>query len=112
MPHWSAAASRWAETAPPIAARPFDFHYLWPANPDHHHLHGTSDFIGAIYASEANLTLGGGGNAPTLMGAAIVKSGTMNGHYAVHYDEALQTGARPKVSWPAPGRSSSQTQPG
>jgi hypothetical protein len=52
-------------------------------------LSGTSSFIGAIYAPEAVLTLNGGGNSNNLMGAAIVKQVTLNGHYDFHYDEAL-----------------------
>ena len=52
-------------------------------------LSGTSSFIGAIYAPEASLTLNGGGNSNNLMGAAIVKTVTLNGHYDFHYDEAL-----------------------
>lgn len=52
-------------------------------------LGGTSSFIGAIYAPEATLTLNGGGSSNNLMGAAIVKSVTLNGHYDFHYDEAL-----------------------
>lgn len=50
---------------------------------------GTSTFIGAIYAPEAVLTLNGGGSSNNLMGAAIVRQVTMNGHYDFHYDEAL-----------------------
>jgi Tfp pilus assembly protein PilX len=50
---------------------------------------GTSEFIGAIYAPQAVLTLNGGGASNNLMGAAIVKQVTMNGHYDFHYDEAL-----------------------
>jgi len=52
-------------------------------------LSGNSSFIGAIYAPEAVLTLNGGGNSNNLMGAAIVKQVTLNGHYDFHYDEAL-----------------------
>jgi hypothetical protein len=51
--------------------------------------HGTSEFIGAIYAPSADLTLGGGGHGNSLQGAAICKTVTLNGHYDVHYDEAL-----------------------
>ena len=52
-------------------------------------LGGTSSFIGAIYAPEAVMSLNGGGNSNNLMGAAIVKTVTLNGHYDFHYDEAL-----------------------
>jgi len=52
-------------------------------------LSGTSTFLGAIYAPEAVLTLNGGGASNDYLGAIIVKSASMNGHYNFHYDEAL-----------------------
>jgi hypothetical protein len=61
---------------------------------------GTSQFIGAIYAPEAVLTLDGGGNSPNIQGAAIVQQVTLNGHYDVHYDEALASWG-PAKSWTA-----------
>ena len=54
-------------------------------------LSGNSSFVGAVYAPEAVLTLNGGGNANNLIGAAVVSSVTLNGHYDFHYDEALGT---------------------
>jgi hypothetical protein len=54
-------------------------------------LSGSSSFVGAIYAPEAVLTLNGGGNANNLIGAAVVNSVTLNGHYDFHYDTALAT---------------------
>ena len=50
---------------------------------------GNSSFIGVIYAPEADLTLNGGGNNNGVVGSAITKSVTMNGHYNFHYDESL-----------------------
>jgi hypothetical protein len=72
-----------------VGARPVNFILYGLPNLSWVTLGGTSAFIGAIYAPEATLTLNGGGNADNLMGAAIVKSATMNGHYGFHYDEAL-----------------------
>lgn len=53
-------------------------------------LPSNGDFTGAIYAPQADLTLGGGGS--TLLGfsgACVVRSIKINGHYTFHYDEAL-----------------------
>jgi choice-of-anchor A domain-containing protein len=52
-------------------------------------LSGNSSFVGAIYAPEAVLTLNGGGAANNLIGAAVVNSVTLNGHYDFHYDTYL-----------------------
>jgi hypothetical protein len=52
---------------------------------------GSSTFVGAIYAPEANLTLSGGGSANDFVGALVVKSLTMTGHWAIHFDENLLT---------------------
>ena len=47
-------------------------------------------FTGALYTPSADFTLGGGGSTTTdFIGAAIVKTVGMNGHYNFHYDEAL-----------------------
>ena len=52
---------------------------------------GNSTFTGTINAPEADVKLGGGGNSDQdFIGSAVVKSLTMNGHFHVHYDEALQ----------------------
>jgi hypothetical protein len=51
---------------------------------------GNGAFAGAIYAPNADFTLGGGGNdAVDFAGASVTKTVTMNGHFNVHYDEAL-----------------------
>ena len=65
-------------------------------------LSGNSSFVGAIYAPEAALNLNGGGGANNLMGAAVVKSVTLNGHYDFHYDTYLgqnQNGTFVVKSW-------------
>ena len=52
---------------------------------------GNSTFTGTINAPEADVKLGGGGNSDQdFIGSAVVKSLTMNGHFHIHYDEALQ----------------------
>jgi hypothetical protein len=53
---------------------------------------GNSAFYGMINAPQASLKLGGGGTTDyDFSGALIVGSLTMNGHYHVHYDVALQS---------------------
>jgi hypothetical protein len=52
-------------------------------------LKGSSDFIGVIYAPEADLTLSGGGSKQNLMGSFIAKSLTISGGYNIHYDTSL-----------------------
>jgi hypothetical protein len=54
-------------------------------------LSGNSSFTGAIYAPEAALTLGGGGNSIyNFVGGSISATATLNGHYNFHYDENLR----------------------
>ena len=54
-------------------------------------LKANASFTGVIYAPEANLTLGGGGSTSyDFVGAAVVNSVKMNGHFHFHYDEALR----------------------
>jgi hypothetical protein len=51
---------------------------------------GSSSFVGALYAPEANLTLNGGGSNNGLIGSSVTKSIiAMNGHYDFHFDEDL-----------------------
>ena len=50
---------------------------------------GTSTFNGVVYAPEANMTLNGGGDSYDLIGAYVVNTLTMNGHYDFHYDTSL-----------------------
>jgi hypothetical protein len=51
---------------------------------------GNGQFTGAIYAPHAEFTMSGGGsNAIDFIGAAVVKTISMNGHFNFHFDEAL-----------------------
>jgi hypothetical protein len=54
-------------------------------------MNGSSTFIGAIYAPNADMSLKGGGSAVNMVGSFIVKSLTMTGNYDFHYDEDLLT---------------------
>ena len=48
-------------------------------------------FTGTIYAPRADFTLGGGGgNDYDFVGACVVDTVKMNGHYHFHFDEALR----------------------
>lgn len=54
-------------------------------------LHGNGSFVGVIYAPSADLTLiGGGSGDEDFSGAAILRSITLDGHWRIHFDEALQ----------------------
>ena len=51
---------------------------------------GNDQYLGTIYAPEADFTLGGGGNnTMDYQGATVAKTVTMNGHFNFHYDENL-----------------------
>ncbi len=51
---------------------------------------GNAEFIGILYAPQADLRFNGGGSdRADFMGAAIVGSAQMNGHFEFHYDENL-----------------------
>jgi hypothetical protein len=51
---------------------------------------GNGDFTGAIYAPQADFTLGGGGKTIyDFIGASVTRTVTMNGSYHFHYDEDL-----------------------
>jgi hypothetical protein len=53
---------------------------------------GNAVFTGTIYAPEADFKLNGGGSSIyDFVGAAVLKSVNMNGHFNFHYDEALAT---------------------
>ena len=53
-------------------------------------IHGNGGFIGTIYAPEADMTGGGGGNnTQDTAGAMVVNSCSLNGHWNFHYDERL-----------------------
>lgn len=52
---------------------------------------GNASFSGTIYAPEADFSLGGGGSSPyDFIGACVISSLTLNGHYAFHFDENLE----------------------
>jgi len=54
-------------------------------------LSGNAQFTGGIYAPNADFTLGGGGNdLYDFVGSIVTRSMTLNGHYNMHYDEALE----------------------
>lgn len=51
---------------------------------------GNGEFVGAIYAPNADFTLSGGGNSEQdFVGSSVTKTVGMNGHFNFHYDEAL-----------------------
>lgn len=51
---------------------------------------GNGSFTGAIYANHADFSMGGGGSDPIdFIGACVIRSAQMNGHYRFHYDENL-----------------------
>jgi hypothetical protein len=51
---------------------------------------GNSSFTGTIYAPEADIKLGGGGNNTyDFVGSVIGNTITMNGHFNFHFDENL-----------------------
>jgi hypothetical protein len=52
---------------------------------------GNSSFTGVINAPQADVKIGGGGTSPyDFVGSCVVNSLTMNGHFSIHYDEALR----------------------
>lgn len=61
-------------------------------------LNGNGEFIGVLVGPEATLTMNGGGKANNdFIGALMMSSVNLNGHFSFHYDEAL-------VRTPANGR--------
>jgi len=53
-------------------------------------MNGNGEFAGTIYAPQANLSLGGGGNNNMdFVGSCVTGTVTLNGHFKFHYDEAL-----------------------
>jgi len=54
-------------------------------------LSGNDVFLGTIYAPDADLTMGGGGNNTLdYQGAIAIKTIGMNGHFNFHFDENLR----------------------
>jgi hypothetical protein len=69
---------------------PANLSYLGSTNNTSITMSGNASFIGTIYAPEASMTLGGGGSGIyDFVGACIIKTITMSGHYQFHFDEAL-----------------------
>jgi hypothetical protein len=60
---------------------------------------GNNNFVGTIYAPEADVSLGGGGSTVLdYQGSIVANSASLNGHFNVHYDESLRNGG-PQVSF-------------
>jgi len=60
---------------------------------------GNGAFAGTIYAPDADMSGGGGGNnAVDTSGSMVVKSVTLSGHWNFHYDQSLKT-AGPSRGW-------------
>ena len=64
----------------------------------------STDFSGAIYAPNAVFKMvGGGSSTQNFVGACVVRSVTVSGHYHFHYDQALKSFGPPVgynvVSW-------------
>jgi len=54
---------------------------------------GNNQYVGTVYAPEADFTCGGGGNDTyDYQGACVVKTISMNGKFNFHYDENLKRG--------------------
>jgi hypothetical protein len=53
---------------------------------------GNASFTGTIYAPEADFKENGGGSSTyNFVGAAVIRSANVTGHFNFHYDEALTT---------------------
>jgi hypothetical protein len=56
-------------------------------------MNGNAAFTGVIYAPQAALSLGGGGNNTyDFVGACVTATAGMNGHFNFHFDECLRKG--------------------
>lgn len=54
---------------------------------------GNDAYVGTVYAPQASLKMGGGGNSDfDFQGACVVEAMALNGHFTFHYDEALKKG--------------------
>lgn len=78
-------------TAADASNRPENFYYYGLGSLNNITMGGGTSFAGVIYAPGAKLILNGGGSGNNLIGAVIVDSVQMNGHYNFHYDESLAT---------------------
>jgi hypothetical protein len=64
--------------------------YYGTTNNTQFNLTGNASWTGTIYAPEADIKMGGGGNAGyDVVGAIIGNTLTMNGHFNLHFDECL-----------------------
>jgi hypothetical protein len=80
-----------AGNSAPNVTRPQNFYYYGLPGVTSVTLGGNTNFVEAIYAPEASLTLNGGGNGNNLEGSFIVASMHLNGHLSFHFDESLLT---------------------
>ncbi len=68
-----------------------NFLYLGTTNNTSVNFGGNANFVGAIYAPQADFSLGGGGTSSyDFIGASVSRTVTMNGHFKFHYDENLR----------------------
>src|SRR5439155_14396685 len=73
-----------------LGGRAQDFTYYGLPSNTAFDLSANATFTGSIIAPSADYTLGGGGiDAYDFLGACLVKSVKMNGHFNFHYDEKL-----------------------
>jgi len=82
------------------------FQYYGLPNNTSINLAGNANFVGTIYAPNADFTASGGGTEKRnadIQGAVVVNSITMNGHFNLHYDENLRRIGPPRgyvaISW-------------
>jgi len=54
-------------------------------------VNGNGQWVGTIYAPQANMALTGGGARGDMSGAIVAKNITLNGQVQFHYDESLRT---------------------
>lgn len=66
------------------------YYYGLPSNTEVN-FNGNAAFTGAIYAPQADFTMGGGGkDTYDFVGTSVSKTVKMNGHYNFHYDENIR----------------------
>ena len=71
---------------------PSSLAYYGTTNNTSFSMSGNASFTGTVYAPEADISLGGGGNNTyDFVGAVIGRTITMNGHFNFHFDENLLT---------------------
>jgi hypothetical protein len=73
-----------------------NFHYYGLPSNTSFGLQANASFTGVLDAPEAVVTIGGGGSSPyDFAGQVIAASVKMNGHFNIHFDQALSTQAFP-----------------